>query len=1037
MTSHPQEELVPDSTFSVEAFRAKIDAAVLRNITMTLSIASIGGMLMFLYLALLPNQTPELRHTRTVSGLMVLGASLVSLLIYKQWGQKAAAAFFATAGFAVSILSAMRVGSGVASTGAMIPAAWIVTMSFAIGPRAGRVATHISMLAVAGLVLMQWLGVIPGINPSNTQPALSYGIVLVLIFSLIGATISQYSRMFWDAIRAIDRTRKELQQKVEMQERTQRELMDSKQRLATLLDHAPMAILIFDKDTGRLHYANQNAFKAHGAQRLTELPRLCVLDEPPFHSRDLLRHLHATRDHGVQQVRWCSRTVQGERIWWDVKFDTLQIDDELFVVSFGHDITRRLEAEQALEDHRAHLEEQVRERTAEVVAQTHRLSTIIEALPVSLNIKDQQGRFQLSNRLFEEACGHSKTQLQGRTPDELFPPEMAEQCGMHHDDLLQGEEMVRFEATCPRPDGTHKDQLVTKVPLRNIDGKPEAVLTLAVDISEQKAMQRELAAAKIEAERLASVKSAFLANMSHEIRTPLHGMLGLAQIGAKVSAKDPQAAQAFANISRSGRHLLGVINDILDFSKIDAGKMTVEHTVLDPQRVAEDAVAMVASRARDKNLEIGVQCETAIPAAIMGDPQRIRQILLNLLSNAVRFTEHGRITVSLAVDGNRLHLAVQDTGIGMHPDVQARVFSPFEQADGTVSRRYGGTGLGLSISQQLARLMGGDITLQSALKQGSTFTLALPLIEADARLLPADQGVVRHSGDTLCGPRLHGLRILAADDVEINREILLGLLEQEGADVTCCDNGKLVIEAMRARPAGYFDVVLMDVQMPVMNGLQATQLIHMIEPDLPVIALTAHALAEEGKRCLDAGMVAHLAKPFDSEDVIALALRHTRRSPVPATEPPQANSTPPSGAEAARSNALPAEPPNPGPATPGDASSSDITLELDAALRRCGGKQALLHKLLTRFADEQADFVARCQKLLGEDPDQARRAAHTLKGTAGNLGLPGLSKAAGELEHALTAQDMAGIARNLHAVAESMKAHLPHVREWLLQPATA
>ena len=404
----------------------------------------------------------------------------------------------------------------------------------------------------------------------------------------------------------------------------------------------------------------------------------------------------------------------------------------------------------------------------------------------------------------------------------------------------------------------------------------------------------------------------------------------------------------------------------------------------------------------------------------MGDPLRIRQILINLLSNAVTFTERGGITLTLSVQGAELHYAIQDTGIGMHPDAQARVFSPFEQADGSTSRRFGGTGLGLSISRQLARLMGGDIRLRSALAEGSTFTLVLPIQATDVAPAPIPAMALPNTNAlTPSLPRLTGLRILSVDDVDINRDIVDGLLSQEQAEITSVESGKQALALLKKMGKGHFDLVLMDVQMPVMNGMQATELMHMVEADLPIIALTAHALNEECQRCRDAGMIDHLAKPFEREDMVQLIIKHARRAPQSPQKPTPLTA-----------------PPEPAPA-PAPTSTEPQTLDLAGGLRRCGGRADLLRKLVSRFSDEQADFVVRCQQLVPHARDEAQRAAHMLKGTSGNLGLPLLSRHAGELENALITQDPSAIEQSLSNLDKTLQQTLEQLQTWLKEPANA
>ena len=379
----------------------------------------------------------------------------------------------------------------------------------------------------------------------------------------------------------------------------------------------------------------------------------------------------------------------------------------------------------------------------------------------------------------------------------------------------------------------------------------------------------KLETSRQEAERLALVKSAFLANMSHEIRTPLNGVLGMAQIGY-LNARDNPLQQTFGRILDSGKVLLGVINDILDFSKIDAGKMVVEHLPVDLDIVIEQLRAMFDERARAKNLALSITKAADLPRFIMSDPVRLQQIATNLLSNAVKFTTTGAIDATFSRAGEQLVLRICDTGIGMSAEQVARLFRPFEQADASTTRRYGGTGLGLAISHRLAELMGGDIRAASTEGAGSCFELFLPLREAP--LAPP-----RAPAPAVAGSRLRGIRVLAVEDVELNQLVLEDLLLREGASVVLANNGREAVERVRDDGPDAFDVVLMDVQMPLMDGYEATRRIGALAPGLPVIGQTAHAMVEERAKCIEAGMVDHVAKPFEADQVVDVILRSMKR----------------------------------------------------------------------------------------------------------------------------------------------------------------
>jgi len=403
----------------------------------------------------------------------------------------------------------------------------------------------------------------------------------------------------------------------------------------------------------------------------------------------------------------------------------------------------------------------------------------------------------------------------------------------------------------------------------------------------------ELRAAQQESERLARAKSEFLAKMSHEIRTPLNAVLGLAQLGAR-GLNDEDATRTFGQIVESGQHLLAVVNDVLDMSRINAGKLAIERRPFALGALIDRVAGMIAPSAQAKGLRWQVRCSPELAPWVSGDEIRLTQVLANLLANAVKFTETGDVGLTVRTEPGMVVFEVADTGVGITPEQAARLFEPFEQADNSTTRRFGGSGLGLVISRELARLMGGDIMLASQPGKGSVFTLRLPLMAAEA---PREAAVMR-VGAT--GGRLAGMRLLVAEDVAVNRLVLEGVLDTEGASVVFAGNGVEAVARVAACGGTAFDAVLMDIQMPEMDGFEATARIHEADPRLPVLGLTAHALDDERARCLAHGMVEHLTKPIDVEALVAALQRHARRGPWPATAPaavarPGAGTTPGSG----------------------------------------------------------------------------------------------------------------------------------------------
>lgn len=400
-------------------------------------------------------------------------------------------------------------------------------------------------------------------------------------------------------------------------------------------------------------------------------------------------------------------------------------------------------------------------------------------------------------------------------------------------------------------------------------------------------------AAQAEAASLA--KSEFLANMSHEIRTPMNAILGFTELldsEGDRSRAPRQRLEYIDTIRRNGQHLLTIINDILDMSKIEAGKMTVERVAIDPIRLVDEVATLVEPRARDKGIDIYVRYDTPMPETITSDPTRLRQILSNLAGNAVKFTEVGSVTIRVACepDAQLLLFRVVDTGIGMTAEQRDAVvkFNAFSQADASTTRKFGGTGLGLRISNSFARMLGGDLEVESTLGKGSMFTFTVATGDlseiklVDARPAPSKTVVDRSSTPVVVenkqGP-LSGLKVLLAEDGLDNQRLFSFILKNAGASVALAENGRVAVDAVEAAAANDqpFDVVLMDVQMPELDGLEATGELRQSGCDLPIIALTAHAMAGDREKCLDAGCDDYATKPIQRQRLVELVREHGYR----------------------------------------------------------------------------------------------------------------------------------------------------------------
>ncbi len=392
---------------------------------------------------------------------------------------------------------------------------------------------------------------------------------------------------------------------------------------------------------------------------------------------------------------------------------------------------------------------------------------------------------------------------------------------------------------------------------------------LVWDVTADVTRQEELELRRAEAEAATDAKSLFLATMSHEIRTPMTGVLGMLDL--MLLEPLPERQRERAELARSSaRNLLLILNDILDFSKIEANQMELRAQEFDPRELVREVVGLMAAGAAQKGLVLAQEADAGVPERLVSDATRLRQILANLVSNAVKFTEAGRIDVRLgwSAEAGELSLVVRDSGIGMGPEVQARLFEKFYQADTSLSRRQGGTGLGLAISRQLVERMGGRIGVQSAVGEGSIFTVVLPAA-------PVAEGGAVEAECTEPGVCDGALRVLVAEDNPTNQYLLRAFLEAAGHGVTTVEDGA---QAVEAAAGGGFDVIIMDVQMPQMDGQSATRAIRALPgagARVPIIALTANSLPRDRDACLEAGMTDYVVKPIDLERLRA-ALRRAR-----------------------------------------------------------------------------------------------------------------------------------------------------------------
>ncbi len=641
-------------------------------------------------------------------------------------------------------------------------------------------------------------------------------------------------------------------------------LKESEERFRTATESMRDAFVLIEAAGGAVVWWNKAAEAMFGYARDEILGRplhQVLLPDGPRQDMDRgLTHFARNGEGPLigQTLEMMARHRDGYDFPVELSLSAIPLGGHWQAVGVVRDITerRRIEGELAL--YHQHLEELVEQRTAE-------LNSLFQALPDIYFRMDQDGTILDYRSGRDSDLFVAPERFMGRRVQDVLPEDVGRLFSAAFQALREGKAEAHLEYSLALPAGLQYFE-ARFLPL----GEQQTVAVVR-NITERRALDDAREAARREAERLARLRSEFLANMSHEIRTPLNGVLGMAQIGSRDAEAGTKAKHHFGRILESGRLLLSIVNDILDFSRIEAGKMLVERLRVDLRRLVQESGNLVADRARAKGVEFSIEIAPDVPEMGLGDPVRLAQILGNLLSNAVKFTLKGKVSLLLSREGESLVFRVTDTGIGLSAEQIVRLFTPFEQADGSTTRKFGGTGLGLSIARRLAELMGGEIRVDSTPGAGSRFQLRIPYVPTEA--LP---GQPEDSPAARGCRRLVGLSVLVAEDNEVNRMVLEEMLRDEGARVLLVGDGRQAVDAVQKDFAAY-DLVLMDIQMPVMDGLEAARLLQSLAPDLPVVGQTAHAMTEERDKCLAAGMVDHLAKPIETEDLVAAVLKHARR----------------------------------------------------------------------------------------------------------------------------------------------------------------
>lgn len=651
-----------------------------------------------------------------------------------------------------------------------------------------------------------------------------------------------------------------------------------------------------------------------------------------------------------------------------------------------------------------------------------RLTTTVQSTNIGIWDWDLNSNDVYLSPEWKRQLGHEDHEL-GNTFQEwenrIHPEDHERALGAIAAYLSRRESHLEIEHRLRHKDGSYR-WILARGMLIKIHGQSTRIVGIHLDVTDRKVAEEQLRQAKEVAEAASQAKSQFLANMSHEIRTPMNGVLGMAELLLRCALGDKER-HLTESIHRSGTVLLGLINDILDFSKIEAGKLQLEIISFEIRRTIQEAVDLAMLEAQKKHLKLSWHVASDIPAYLLGDPMRLRQIIVNLVGNAVKFTEQGVIEVAVSVESHRgelygLSVTVRDTGIGISPEAQAHIFAAFSQADGSTTRKYGGTGLGLAIVKQLVTLMGGHIKLQSAPGEGSAFTFSAYFKECDAvqRLQPpsAEESGIDVEPFAHHAEGSEQLRILLVEDNPVNREVACGMLETLNLRIDTAENGR---EAVAAVESAEYALIFMDCQMPEMDGLTATQLIrereasttppshinvHRSVSHVPIVALTAHAMQGDRELCLAAGMDDYLTKPFTLSQLEQVLARWVfNRRPVQVEMCGDVTNAPLQQNPATLQEVPALQMVKPHQDTIVEPTTIDqAALAAIRALQR-PGQPDIVARIVTQYMDSSPELIDRIRRaVLSKDAVELRAAAHRLKSSSAQLGATALASDCRELE---------------------------------------